>query len=381
MAEKRLEDGDTQVWPKVTSAEQFRRAAVTVVLTLQVTVMVITLRYSKTSTHYLNGTAVLLAEGLKMAICLSVLAWQHGSRLGEHLVQEIAGKPQDLFLVSVPALLYLLQNNLLFFAMEHLEAVIYQVTYQLKILTTAICMVLLLGKRLTSQQWLSLFLLAFGVALAQGGSEGEVSSKSSAASEAKQAHAQLVGFFALIVACFTSGFAGVYTEKLLKQSSVSLWLRNVQLGLWSLVVGAVALYCGEGTEIREHGFFHGYTGVVWCVVVLQAASGILVALVIKLADNIIKSFSAAMSLLISTLVSVPVFGFQPNRFFAVGACMVLLSAHLYSGGSLPWPLSEARGGRQEKPRRDAEMMGKAVQLGDDSPEKAIMRQSVVADKV
>uniref|UniRef100_A0A7S1RBL0 UDP-galactose transporter n=1 Tax=Alexandrium catenella TaxID=2925 RepID=A0A7S1RBL0_ALECA len=380
MAEKREEDSDAQGWQKVVSVEQFRRAAVTVVLTLQVTLMVITLRYSKTSTHYLNGTAVLLAEGLKMAICLSVLAWQHGGRLGDHLMQELAGKPKDLVLVSMPALLYLLQNNLLFFAMEHLEAVIYQVTYQLKILTTAICMVLMLGKRLTGQQWAALLLLASGVALAQGGSEGEAGSGATARASPKQAHAQLIGFIALIVACFTSGFAGVYTERLLKQSGVSLWLRNVQLGIWSLVVGAVALYFGEGSEIRERGFFAGYTWVVWCVVLLQAASGILVALVIKLADNIIKSFSAAMSLLISTLVSIPVFGFQPNRYFAAGACLVLLSAHLYSGGSLPC-LGEGRGGPQEKSQREAEKLGKALQLIDGSSEKAVMRFSVISDKV
>jgi len=371
MAEKRDDAVDSQGWPKVPPAEQFRKAAVTVVLTLQVTVMVITLRYSKTTTHYSNGTAVLLAEGLKMAICLSVLTWQHGARVGEHLWVELVGKPRDLALVSVPALLYLLQNNLLFFAMECLEAVIYQVTYQLKILTTAVCMVFLLGKRLTGKQWAALFLLAAGVALAQGTSEGggAGSTKSSAAQQPVKAHSQFVGFIALIIACFTSGFAGVYTEKLLKQSSVSLWLRNLQLGIWSLIVGAAALYCSEGDELQAQGFLQGYTWVVWCVVVLQAASGILVALVMKLADNIIKSFSAAMSLLLSTLVSIPVFGFEPSRHFAVGACMVLLSAHLYSGGSLPWPLNEFRGVRQEKPG-DEEMA-----------EKAVMRFSSAADKV
>ena len=40
----------------------------------------------------------------------------------------------------------------------------------------------------------------------------------------------LVGLVAVLCACFSSGFAGVYFEKVLKTSNASLWMRNVQLG-------------------------------------------------------------------------------------------------------------------------------------------------------
>lgn len=43
---------------------------------------------------------------------------------------------------------------------------------------------------------------------------------------------QLYGFIAVLISCCSSGFAGVYFEKILKGSSVSLWLRNVQVGLF-----------------------------------------------------------------------------------------------------------------------------------------------------
>jgi UDP-sugar transporter A1/2/3 len=61
--------------------------------------------------------------------------------------------------------LYAIQNNLLFIALSYLNAATYQVTYQLKILTTALCSVFMLGKRIDKHQWFSLCMLATGVAL------------------------------------------------------------------------------------------------------------------------------------------------------------------------------------------------------------------------
>ena len=46
----------------------------------------------------------------------------------------------------------------------------------------------------------------------------------------------LAGLFAVLAACVSSGFAGVYFEKILKTSNVTLWMRNLQLGALSVMV-------------------------------------------------------------------------------------------------------------------------------------------------
>lgn len=80
------------------------------------------------------------------------------------LKEEIYAKPYDTSKLAIPSGLYAIQNNLLFIALSYLNAATYQVTYQLKILTTAIFSVLIMSKKIERHQWFSLFMLAIGVA-------------------------------------------------------------------------------------------------------------------------------------------------------------------------------------------------------------------------
>jgi len=67
----------------------------------------------------------------------------------------------------IPAFLYLVQNNLLYHALSNLSAVSYQVTYQLRILFTALFSWAMLGRRLTAAHWTALAFLTVGVILVQ----------------------------------------------------------------------------------------------------------------------------------------------------------------------------------------------------------------------
>lgn len=46
---------------------------------------------------------------------------------------------------------------------------------------------------------------------------------------------QLIGLAAVLSSTLTSGFAGVYFEKILKTGPASVWIRNIQLGKSSIL--------------------------------------------------------------------------------------------------------------------------------------------------
>ena len=97
-------------------------------------------------------------------------------------------------------------------------------TYQLKLLTTAGCSVLLLHRTLLPVQWASLVLLTLGVVLVQVPASALVQGPSTElvqgpAPPARAASDELTGLLAVLVACCSSGFAGVFYEKLVKTSA------------------------------------------------------------------------------------------------------------------------------------------------------------------
>jgi hypothetical protein len=62
--------------------------------------------------------------------------------------------------------------------------------------------------------------------------------------------------------------------------------------------------------------------IVWstvCIVVLQAAGGLLVAVVVKYADNILKGFAASFAMVITFVISMYFYDFYPNQNFYIGA--------------------------------------------------------------
>lgn len=136
-----------------------------------------------------------------------------------------------------------------------------------------------------------------------------------------------------VLACCTSGFAGVYFEKILKGQKVSVWMRNVQLGLFSVVLGMFGVIYNDRAAVSEGGFFQNYNSMVWVVITLQGLGGLVIAAVIKYADNILKSFATSLSIVVTGLISYYAMDdFTLSANFAMGTALVMAAVFLYSTG-------------------------------------------------
>merc|ERR1712060_926632 len=143
----------------------------------------------------------------------------------------------------------------------------------------------------------------------------------------------VVGLAAVLAACVTSGLAGVYLEKILKQTDASIWIRNIQLAMFGASCGLLGALYQDGAAISEHGFMQGYTFLVWGVILLQAVGGLVVAAVMKYADNILKCFGNALSIVLSCILSaVFLQEFTPDGLFVLGTLLVLVATTMYSIG-------------------------------------------------
>nr|XP_023015881.1 UDP-galactose/UDP-N-acetylglucosamine transporter srf-3 [Leptinotarsa decemlineata] len=273
-----------------------------------------------------NLPAVLMSEVVKLVTCIVLVYLESGGivKLFEAINKQIIRQPVDTLKICVPSFVYLVQNNLLYVSASHLDAATYQVTYQLKILTTAMFSVFILKRELLRTQWFSLLTLIVGVVLVQLAQSDD---KQTVTNGHEQNH--LVGFMAALAACCLSGFAGVYFEKMLKGSDVTVWMRNVQLSFCSIPFGLISCYAYDGAKIREQGFFFGYDKFVNYLIVLQACGGLIVAVVVKYADNILKGFATSLAIVISCVASMYIFDFELSLQFALGAAFVIFSIFLY----------------------------------------------------
>ena len=239
--------------------------------------------------------------------------------------------PANAARLSVPAVLYVIQNILLFEGVRSLSPTVYMVCSQSKILTSAFFSAVLLRARLTLKQFFSLCALTFGMVLVE---RNGVAEKDSAD---RRLHTSFTGITAVFTASAISGFVGAYLERMFKESRRdgfirSVWFRNVQLACFSVPVALLTAFFRDGEYIRQNGWLAGYDGVVVIIVMLHAIGGLVVAAVMRYASNVLKCFAVSLSICICTIISACIFddvndGMQVQQM--CGIFLVIIATFAY----------------------------------------------------
>lgn len=300
--------------------------------------------------RYLTSTAVFFNEVVKLGISLTMALYEVSRSApptvpATSLLSSLASAvfSGDSWKLVIPACLYTLANSLQYIALSNLQAATFQATYQLKMIVSAIFGLLLLKRSVSPRKWGLLLLLLVGVCLVQmpDGSSDVASLGDEAAQHAfprsfeewkaaKSHHGGLhkrsatyegieedlqtanprmngaIGLLATVGASVASGLAGIYFEKVLKDSAkmTSLWIRNVQLAVYSvfpaLFIGVIFL---DGEKISSNGVFAGYNWTVWSSIVVQAVVGLTTSFCIRYAHRDMRNVATATSIIFTTLGS------------------------------------------------------------------------------
>lgn len=252
-------------------------------------------------------------------------------------------------------------------ALSNLDAATYQTTYQLKLLTAALFSIAFFNRRLAFTQWVALGILIIGVGIVQLDGTGLDLRRifSSEGSGTVGGGDRRLGLLAILTACVSSGLAGGWFEYILKgrtstipspsfppsskgsstalptpptsttirhrptskeetpksptsstsslrPDSPSLWARNLQLGIPSLLFSFLGVLLSSSNASSSHfllggtaGMLKGFTPLVWSVVINQAAGGLLVAMVIRETDGVVKGFATSLGIICASSFPLP----------------------------------------------------------------------------
>lgn len=319
-----------------------------VLLMLQGTMMSIVLRYSRIQKgpSYLPSVSVFLGEAIKLSICFcyriafgadteessGLIIPGGGERIRKGMVRRVKSFCLDALPMALPASMFVLQQILLVWSATYLDAVTYQIFNQaFKLVPTAIFARLLLGQKLKPIQWLSIPVLAVGVIII-------TSNTSNTSSSVKKGieNVSSLDWYLAMTACSVSGlssaFAGVYFEKYVKgKLAAGLIKRNTQLGIFGVPFSLSYAYFKDRKVLYANGWLSGFSPAAWGVVWLQVFGGFIIAVVVKYCDNILKNFALAGSVILTVLISIPLFDQWPSSLFLFGVASVLLSVFMYSG--------------------------------------------------
>ncbi|XP_030923728.1 CMP-sialic acid transporter 2-like [Quercus lobata] len=296
---------------------------VVVALTLLTSSQGILIVWSKRNGKYEYSvtTSNFMVEALKCGLSLLALAriWRSEGVTEDN---RLSTTLDEVIVYPIPALLYLVKNLLQYYILEHVDAPGYQILKNLNIISTGVLYRIILKKKLSNIQWAAFILLCAGCSTTQLKTNSD---------DVLQTPVQ--GWVMAIVMALLSGFAGVYTEAIMKKRpSRNINVQNFWLYVFGMVFNAVAIVTQDFDAVMNKGFFYGYSFITVLMILNHALSGLAVSMVMKYADNIVKVYSTSVAMLFTAFVSFYLFGFNLSLAFILGTIVVMVSVYLHAVG-------------------------------------------------
>ncbi|CAG2189897.1 SLC35A1_2_3 [Mytilus edulis] len=290
--------------------------------------ILVTASKSKDNTYNYNTvTAVLLTECVKLVAAACIFLKDNTV---SSLLSDISKHKDVLLYYMVPSALYCLYNNLAFVNLASYDPTTYFLLLQFRVVLTGVIFQIVFNKKLTTLQWVSLGCLTFGCILKE---YGKMSEKTSCTSSDFMSYLD-PHLFLIIVQVFSSCFAGVYNEYLLKDKGVDvhIMVQNVFMYLDSILCNVIAHKFKE--DLANAFTFTSLSAMAQpsliCIVLNNAAIGIVTSLFLRSLNSILKTFASALELMFTAVLCWMIFGISIDMYTVVALGIVTAATFLYS---------------------------------------------------
>mmetsp|Transcript_23945 Transcript_23945/g.57771 ORF Transcript_23945/g.57771 Transcript_23945/m.57771 type:complete len:381 (+) Transcript_23945:155-1297(+) len=324
---KSIKDRDKKM--AFTSMMSSIKLLVLCLLCMQNTLFTVLRRYSQgvLKENYSKYEVLLAGELIKMAYS----AYRISSSLnsGDKAAPRLKYLLRRSSKMAILAMIYGAMNIVSFVALRNISAGMFAVFAQLKILTTATCSKVMLGRSYSMTKWRALLSLMSGVLLFS-----EPIWNRDDAGRNPEGGNVFLGTSAVLAEVIMSGFASIYFEKVIKTDpeQLGIWERNYQLAFGSIPIYIMFILYDEGGDV---GYGGGWSIVAVVLALLGAAGGMLVALSIKHGDSILKTLATTGAIILSATVDHFMLGGPLTPIMCIAGVQVILSICNYTFDASP----------------------------------------------
>lgn len=219
---------------------------------------------------------------------------------------------RDFAQYAIPALVFFVQNNLSFLALQHMDASAFQLLMNTRIITVAFLSVLVLKKRLNSIEWMSILLLMVGAMQYQLG--------------CSSMRVDFEGLLVTSIIVFCAAGGNVYTQKIM-QNDQPLMLQNAYLYVWGVLFNglnwSLSIHRGE----PAFGSFHF---VQFFSILFYAVYGLSISIILKRFGAITRTFINTAAICCTAFVDVFFFGSHISIFEMTTFVVILMAVFAHT---------------------------------------------------
>lgn len=290
---------------------------------------------------YIVLSVTTLCEALKLVFSLGMYALLPADKRSHALLHQ-----RDVLLFALPALLYAMNNYLLFVIVTHIRPAHFQLLSTLKTVFTALLFRAVLKRVLTPTHQAAIVILAAGAAVSRLPDAGSGCEYASGEFESGSGilpihlSSEWVGVLLTLVSCVFSSLAGVVNEALLKKEGQlhSLFLQNGLLYAWGVAINLLALAVQNHDRLDVYGPFDGYGPGVLLLLLVNALTGLSISAVLKFTDNLVRVFAHTAAMLLTMILESTVLATPPSVQLVLAVFIVSSSAAVYTMQGPPLPM-------------------------------------------